>query len=93
MNLNSAMVIGRLTREVEFKQLPSTQVANFNVVANKRWKGADGEWKESPAFIDCKAWGNLCNQLQHAAKGDHVMVVGSLTSESWQAKEIGRAHD
>lgn len=87
MNLNSATVIGRLTREIDLRAVGSTQVANFTIATNKRWVGKDGEQKEAVSYVDCKAWGKTCDHLAHAVKGDHVMVVGSLTSESWEAKD------
>ena len=87
VNINECKVAGRLARDPEVKQVGDKSLTQFTVVVNREWKAATGEWKESPADIDCKAWGGLHADLTAAKKGDCVFLSGHLQSESWEAKD------
>ncbi len=85
MNLNQAVMIGRLTRDIEAKELPSgLAVANFTLAVNRPFRTADGQWREHVAFVPCSAYGPLAIRLKDATKGSTALVVGYLRTESWE---------
>ena len=56
---NKVILMGHLTRDPELKTLPNsdTQVCNFALAVNRRWKDASGNDREEVLFIDCAAFG------------------------------------
>ena len=63
--LNKAMLIGRITRDMELKKSPQNlSVVNFTLVCDSR---KDSE----PDYINCVAWRNTAEFLvEHCGKGD-----------------------
>ncbi len=85
MNLNQAVMIGRLTRDIEAKELPSgLAVANFTLAVNRPFRTADGQWREHVAFVPCAVYGPLATRLKDATKGSTALVIGYLRTESWE---------
>ena len=89
MDLNKAMVIGRLTREPEVRSIPSgTQVANFAVATNYRYKDSSGQMQDKPEYHDVVAWGKLaeiCAQYLH--KGKRVYIEGRIQTRDWTGND------
>lgn len=91
-NLNSVMLIGRLTADPELRQTPSgAPVCKFRVATNHVYKKADGEKGERTCFVDVEAWrrlGEICAEFLR--KGREVFVSGRLTLDQWQDKSGGK---
>lgn len=89
MNLNRAILIGRLTRDPETRTTTSGQtVAHFGLATNRVWNNQEGQRQESTEFHNVVAWARLaeiCNQ--YLRKGSLVMVEGRLQTRSWQAQD------
>ncbi|HEV3235225.1 MAG TPA: single-stranded DNA-binding protein [Candidatus Dormibacteraeota bacterium] len=93
MNLNKAMLIGRLTRDPEMRYTQSGgAVTNFSIATNRYGTGADGERKEYTDFHNIVAWNQgkrnlaeICAQYLH--KGSLVYVEGRLSTRSWEGKD------
>ena len=93
MNLNKAMLIGRLTRDPEMRYTPSgAPVTNFSIATNRYGTGADGDRKEYTDFHDIVVWNigkralaEHCAQYLH--KGSLVYVEGRLSTRQWENKE------
>ena len=84
-DLNSVVIEGNLTRDVDIRFVPSgTAVASFSVAVNKQFL-KDGEKQESVSFIDVVAWGKQAESCgKYLAKGSHVIVEGSLEQRRWE---------
>jgi hypothetical protein len=56
---NKVILMGHLTRDPEMRTLPNsdTQVCDFGLAVNRRWKDSAGEDREEVLFIDCAAFG------------------------------------
>ncbi|WP_104747772.1 single-stranded DNA-binding protein [Helicobacter cetorum] len=82
---NKVIMVGRLTRNVELKYLPSgSAAATIGLATNRRFKKQDGTQGEEVCFIDVRLFGRtaeIANQFLH--KGSSVLVEGRLTLESW----------
>lgn len=88
-DLNKVMLIGNLTRDPEVRSTTSGQaVASFTVATNRRWKGSDGEIKDSAEFTDIVAWGALAEISEKILKkGRRTYVEGRLQSRSWEGQD------
>ena len=83
-DINTVVVVGRLTKNAEFRQLANTYQCKFSI-ANNRARKVDGEWKEEVSYIDILAWGRLAENMQgKLPKGTKVTVEGYLRQESWE---------
>lgn len=93
MNLNKAMLIGRLTRDPEMRYTPSgAPVTNFGIATNRYGSGADGERKEYTDFHNIVVWNIGRRALaehcaQYLRKGSLVYIEGRLSTRSWENKE------
>lgn len=86
MDLNKAMIIGRLTREPENRSTTTGQsVSNFSLATNLVWTDAQGQKQERVEYHNIVAWrklADICNQ--YLKKGSKVYVEGRLQTRSWQ---------
>ena len=83
---NKVILVGRLTRDVELRYLPSgSAVANFGIATSRTWKDKNsGENKEETMFIDIKTFGRSAEIAnQYLKKGNRVLVEGRLVLERW----------
>jgi len=89
MNLNKAIIIGRLTRDPEIRTTPSgQQVASFGVATNRIWKNADGEKQKKTEFHNIVAWGKLgeiCGQ--YLSKGQEIYIEGRIETRNWESQD------
>lgn len=86
MNFNQIMLGGRVVRDPQVKFLPSqTQVCEFGIAVNRRFKTANGEEREETLFVDCTAFGKTGEIInQHFSKGKPIFVVGRLKMDQWE---------
>ena len=86
MDLNKAMVIGRLTRDPESKATQSNQtLSSFSVATNYTWTDAAGQKQEKVEFHNIVAWrklADICNQ--YLKKGSRVYIEGRIQTRTWQ---------
>ena len=89
MNLNKAIIIGRVTRDPETRTTPSgQQVANFGIATNRVWTSQDGQKQEKVEFHNIVAWrrlGEICGQ--YLLKGQLVMIEGHLETRDWEGQD------
>ncbi len=85
MSLNKVMVFGRLGNDPEAKQIPSgTTVCNFSVATSEKYKGRDGNLKETTEWHKIVVWGKQAeNCAKYLKKGRTVFVEGKLQTRSW----------
>ena len=93
MNLNKAMLIGRLTRDPEMRYTPSNQaVTSFGIATNRYGTDASGERKEFTDFHNIVAWNQGRRNLaeicaQYLRKGALVYVEGRIQTRSWEGQD------
>lgn len=86
-SLNSASIIGNLTRDPEMRSTKSgAPVTTFGIATNRKWKDkSTNEAKEEVEFHSIVAWGKLaeiCNQ--YLKKGAQVYIGGRLKTRMWE---------
>lgn len=89
MDLNKAMVIGRLTRDPETRTTPSgQQVCNFAVATNLSWTDQSGGKQEKVEYHNVVAWRKLAEICsQYLNKGKKVYIEGRLQTQDWEGKD------
>lgn len=83
-DLNSVVLIGRLTRDSELKYTNGgTAVSKFAIACNKRRKDGD-QWNDEASFFDIVLWGKSAEGLnQYLTKGKQVAIEGELNQNRW----------
>lgn len=90
-DLNTVFLIGRLTRDPEFKIVNNSSVVNFSL-ANNRVYVQNGAKKEETNYFDCVAWGKLADVIkQYTSKGKQVAIEGRLRQETWDTPDGKKA--
>ena len=84
-DINSVVIVGRLTRDSELRYGASgVALCNFSVAVNRRVKKGD-EWTDEASFIDLTLFGKTAENLnKHLVKGCQVAVQGSLKQDRWE---------
>lgn len=86
MNLNRAIIIGRVTQDPQLRTTPSGQpVCNFSIATNRIWNDSDThERQEKTEFHNIVAWRRLAEIAnQYLLKGSLVMIEGRIETRSW----------
>jgi single-strand DNA-binding protein len=88
MNLNKALIVGRVTADPQLRTTASGQsVTTFSVATNRVWNGKNGKQEETE-FHNVVAWGRTAEiASQFLTKGAMVYVEGRLQTRSWQDKQ------
>jgi single-strand DNA-binding protein len=87
-DMNTVMVTGNLTREIELRTSPGgTAVANIRIGVNGRRKEGE-EWVDKPNFFSVTTFGKSAeNAFKYLKKGRQVLVQGRLDWSEWEAKD------
>jgi len=93
MDLNKAMIIGRLTNDPQMRSTQTGQnVTSFSLATNRKWNDKNtGQQREDSQFHNIVAWGKLaeiCNQ--YLKKGSQVYIEGRLQTQSWDDQATGQ---
>ena len=88
-NFNKVILAGNLTRDPQLSYTPNnTPVCEFGMAINRRWRGQDGEQRESTCFVDCRSYGRQGETLnQYMSKGRPLLVEGRLDYQQWETPE------
>lgn len=89
MDLNKALVIGRLTRDPEMRTTPQgTNVCSFSIATNYVYKTPTGEKQEQVEYHNVVAWRKLAEiAAQYLKKGSRVYIEGRIQTRSWQGTD------
>jgi single-strand DNA-binding protein len=91
-SFNRVVLVGNLTRDPEYKQLPSGQaVCRLGLAVNRSFKSKQsGAAVQEVCYIDIDVWGaqaESCNQ--YLKKGRPVLVEGRLKFDTWSDQQGG----
>ena len=87
---NKVILMGHLTRDPELRALPNsdTQVCDFSLAVNRRWKDANAGDREEVLFIDCAAFGKTGQTIAGTlTKGRPIHIEGRLRLEQWEQED------
>lgn len=91
MNLNRAILVGRVTKDPELKTTPSGQpVATFSLATNQTYTDKAGVKKESAEFHNIVFWGKQAEvAAKFLIKGSLCLVEGRIVTRSWDDTKTG----
>lgn len=84
-DLNSVMLIGRLTRDAELSYINTgTAVCKFSI-ANNQSKKKDDKWTDEAHFFDVVLWAKTGESLApYLKKGKQIAIEGRLNQDRWE---------
>lgn len=78
--LNKIILVGRLTKDVEVRNVEGGEIVVFSLAFNTS--------KETTDFVDCVAGLHLANVVkENLVKGDKIAITGKFTNPSWTTKD------
>ena len=86
MSVNKVILIGNLTRDAEVRQVGQNQVAKFGLATSEKYRGSDGEVKETTEFHNIELWGNA-GVYPYLRKGQTLYVEGSIRTEKYTGND------
>lgn len=91
MDINKAIIIGRLTRDAELKYTSGGMaVCKFSIAVNRREKNGE-QWVDAASFLDITAFGKTGENLnQYLVKGKQVAIDGEIRQDRWE--KDGQTH-
>lgn len=89
MDLNKAMIIGRLTRDPEMRTTPQgANVCSFSIATNFVYTSPTSGKQEQVEYHNIVAWRKLAEiAAQYLKKGSKVYVEGRIQTRSWQGND------
>lgn len=84
--MNSVVIVGRLTKDVELKKTQSeTAYVKFTVAVNRQYN-KDNDHPEAD-WIDCVAWRHHAEFIaKYFSKGSKIGIVGKLQTSLYEGK-------
>lgn len=82
--MNSLILIGRLTKDVELRYTKESKkaVSSFSIAVERPYASADGQKKVD--FLPVQVWGKIAeNCANYLEKGSLVAVKGSIQNRSY----------
>lgn len=88
MNVNKAIIVGRLTRDPEVRTTTSGQnVTSLSMATNHTWTDKGGQKQEKSEFHNVVLWGRLAEIAgQYLTKGQECYIEGRIQSRVYTDK-------
>lgn len=76
--MNSVVLMGRITKDLELKDVGSTTMVKFNLAVNRKKK-------DEADFINCVAFGKTADIIcKYCKKGTQIVVEGRIQTGSYE---------
>ena len=83
-DINHVYLYGRLTRDAEFKTLPSgSPVCNLSMATSRKYT-KNGEEVEASEYHNLVVYGKAAENLKYTRKGTALSATGRLSTRSWE---------
>lgn len=85
-DVNSVVLVGRLTRESEIRYSQGGGVVvRFSIAINRRKRTGDNRWEDEVNYFDCVYFGKAAEAVnQYLEKGRQVAIQGELRQNKWE---------
>ena len=89
MNINKAILVGRLTRDPEVRTTASGQtVTSISLATNRFWKDKNGQKQDQTEFHNVVLWGKLGEIAgQYLTKGQEAYIEGRMSTRKYTGKD------
>jgi single-strand DNA-binding protein len=75
--LNQIVLVGRLTSDLEIKEVGEKKVCFITLAVPRSFKNSEGEYETD--FIPCTLWGGIAeNTAEWCEKGDLIGIKGRI---------------
>lgn len=85
-DINSITLTGRLTKDIESKEVGKVYVCNGSIAVNRSQKKGD-TWEDIVSFINIKTWVSSAKQLEYyqstLKKGAAVTIHGQMIADTY----------
>lgn len=79
--LNQTILVGRIVKEVEVKEVDNRKVAYVTLAVQRSYKNEEGVYETD--FVPCTLWNGIAeNVAEYCRKGDLVGVKGRIQNEN-----------
>jgi single-strand DNA-binding protein len=87
--INRVILVGRLTRDPELRQLASgSSVCGLRIACNAARRDAEGEYQAKSNFFDVSVFGAAVeNVSRYTYKGSRVAIDGRLEWREWETTD------
>lgn len=91
--MNRVILIGRLTKDPDFRQTQSgISSCKFSIAVDRKYKSSNGE--KQTDFINVQAWRNTAEFVsRYFEKGSKIVVEGSLQNNNWTDNNGNKHYD
>lgn len=77
-DINSVVVMGRLTKDPEYRVVGETTLANISLASGR------GRQKDGTDYFDVQYWGKGADAVRpYLGKGKQILVEGRLEQQRW----------
>lgn len=84
--MNCVVLMGRLYKDVDYKQNGEKSLAKFGVAVDRKFKNAEGKYEAD--FINCTAFNKTADFIaQYFKKGMRICLSGRIQTGNYQNKE------
>ncbi|WP_455504863.1 single-stranded DNA-binding protein [Clostridium sp.] len=84
--MNNCVMVGRLTKDIDFKVNGENMTAKFTIAVNRDFKNKNGQYDAD--FINCTAFGKRAETIsKYFTKGQQVCVKGPWRTGSYNAQD------
>ena len=86
MAINNAVIMGRITKDLELRKAGDHKVANFTVAVDRNFVDEDGERQAD--FIRCVAWNGTAEFIKkYFSKGSLIALTGWIQTGSYEDED------
>jgi single-strand DNA-binding protein len=84
--INKVILLGRIGKEPEIKDLSTGKVANLSIATSTSWKDKDGNKKENTEWHNVYSFNDKHVDLikNYFKKGSPIYIEGKLTTQKYQ---------
>ena len=85
MSICKVILLGRVGKDVEVRDINGTKCASFTLATSEKYKDRNGEVKELTEWHNIVAWkatADICEKF--VRKGDQLFVEGRIKYRSWE---------
>lgn len=83
-SFNKAILVGRLGKDPESRNVSGKTVVNFTVANDESYKDRNGEQKKKTEWHKIVVWGKQAEiAQQYLKKGSLVLIEGKIQTRSW----------
>ena len=85
MSVNKVILLGRVGKEPEIRQVGDNKVANFSLATSEKYKDKKGDKIENTEWHSVVFWGKQAELIeQYVHKGDELYIEGPIKTETYE---------